>query len=534
MSNQNLHEIELDKIIPSKDNARKIDQNSECFRELVNSIKAGGVRVLIHVRQHPDKKGKYEIRAGERRWRACKSLGMKTIPAILHDDMDDETALDLTYIENKFREDLKPLEEVAEIGRCMNKLGDNAKIIAERLGQTEQWVRLRANIHKNLHQDWRKEFMNLDRNRIFQLWTVAHLTLVARLPANIQKDLLEEIRQYSWQRERTISVKDLEERIAGELKLLSKAKWTLDDETLLPKAGACTKCNKRSGYQPLLWFGESMNDQIKSKDRCLDSFCWKDKLQAYLKRRAKEAAEKYPDLIYIANGATSGWEDENLSKTFGRVLGEYNVDKSTKSAKGSVPALIVHGKGIGNITYVKERQISRPGGARRTGKPTPLKERKQLLDCKRWAQVLKELQEKLGETTVEQIKYKDKITGVMALTAIYGNKPLWHAMDKVNQKEIKEIIKKAEHGGRKKVLEYLWESVKPTLDNILNYVGPVTQTPKRIIEEAKWIAELIRFDIQKVFDEVSQQKGFTIPKSWNNLNLDGTPKAKKTKKKKVT
>jgi len=533
MKKLNLHNISLACIIPSKDNARKIDQNSESFLELVKSIKAGGVRVPIHIRTCPDKPGKYEIRAGERRWRASKAAGRNAIPAIIHSDMSDETALDLTYVENKFREDLKPLEEVAEIGRCMSKLGDNAKIIAERLGQTEQWVRLRANIHKNLHQAWRQAFMNLDRNSIFELWTIAHLTLVARLPGNIQKDLLKNIREYDWQWNKNISVKELEERIATALKLLSKAKWSLDDETLLPKAGSCSKCTKRSGFQPLLWFGDTIGDQIKSKDRCLDQYCWNNKLKAYLKRRAKELSEKHSDLIYVTAEYPNQVEKEFLSKTFGRVLDNSDTIKSTKTAKGSVPALIVHGKGTGNIIYVKERQYKKTAPGRVPGRVTPLNERKQLLDCKRWAQVLKELQEKLGKTTVEQISYSDKITGVMALTALYGNKMLWYAIDKTNQKEIAELIRTADKGGRQTALGYLWGSVKTTLDDILTYNGPVTQTPKQIIEEAKWIAELIQVDIKKVYEEVSKQKGFTVPKSWKNLNPDGTPKAKKAKKKKV-
>lgn len=550
MSAQNLHNISLDCIVPSKDNARKIDQDSEGFKDLVRSIKAGGVRVPIHIRSCPGKPCKYEIRAGERRWRACKSLGRKTIPAIVHSDMDDATALDLTYIENKFREDLKPLEEVAEIGRCMDRLGDNAKLIAEKIGQTEQWVRLRANIHKNLHQAWRQVFLNLGIEDDMGLWTVAHLTLVARLPGNIQKDLLESIRKNRLSWDRNISVKELESRIAEKLKLLSKAKWNLEDETLLPKASACSKCTKRSGVQPVLWFG-AIDDQIKSKDRCLDPYCWENKLTAYLQQRAKELSEKHSNLIYVTAEYPDSSEKEFLSKTFGRVLDESDTIKSTKSAKGSLPALVVHGKGTGMIIYVKEKQYAKTAPGRVAGRITPLKERKQLLDCKRWAQVLRELREKVEATGVDQIIYIDKITGIMALTALYGNKPLWSleepsrlrnldSSDKVLQKQIDDLVKKADKDmseitkTRKKALELLWDSVKPTLDDILTYNGPITQTSEHYIVSARWIAKLIQVDINKMFKEVSQQKGFTEPKSWKGLNPDGTPKTKKAKKQKVT
>jgi len=531
MSNQDLRNIGLDCIVPSKDNARKIDRESGGFKELLNSIRAGGVRVPIHLRPHPTRKGKYEIRAGERRWRACKSLGLKTIPAIVHQKMDDAAALDLTYIENKFREDLKPLEEVAEIGRCMERLGGDAKLIASRIGKTEKWVRLRANIHKNLHQSWRQAFLDLEKNRDFELWTVTHLTLIARLPGNIQKDIMEEARRfYGWIK---ISVSELERRIADKLHLLSKAKWGIDDETLLPKAGACSKCVKRSGHQPLLWYSESIKDQIKAKDRCLDSYCWENKLKAWLGRRAKELSGKHPDLIYIAKGGTSYNDDERLSKTFGRVLGEHNVDKSTRGTKGSVPAMVVSGKGMGTVIYVRERRTIRSAGGRAAGKPTPLKVRMALLKAKRWGQVLIELREKVAATGVDKISYKNKKTGVMALVAVYGNESAWSSNVATCQKEIKRLL---DHNSKNPTAAYsealisLWESFKPTLDRILTYGGPVTQTPGHTIEEAGWIAKLIGADIDKMLAEVSKQKGFGEPKSWKGLNADGTPKTKKAKR----
>jgi ParB/RepB/Spo0J family partition protein len=522
MSAQKFQLLALNDIVPSKDNARKIDQKSPDFQELVNSIRAGGVRVPIHIREHPTRKGKYEIRAGERRWRASKSAGMETIPAILHSDMTELGAFDLTFVENKFRQDLKPLEEVAEIGRYMDRLGNNAKLIAEKIGQTEQWVRLRANIHMNLHLAWRNAFVTQD---YLADWTVGHLVQIARLPAKIQVQTLNEIKSQQW-RWSGISIKDLKERIGGILNLLSRAKWSLEDETLVPKAGACSKCPKRSGAEPLLWF-ESVTEQIKTKDRCLDPLCWEEKLRSYLQQRAKKFADEHDNLIYVTTESPHRETAEYLSKKFGRVLEDYNYKKSNKKAKGSVPALIVHGKSAGNLIWVIENKIAGPAGAKRTGKPTPLKERRILLNAKRWAQVLRDLREKVEAAEVDSLSYKDKITGVMALAAFYGNERLWNANVKSNQDEIAKLVKKKDSSA---ALGYLWGSVKPTLDNLLTYNGPVTQTPEQYVKEAKWIAELIKVDLEAMFKAVSQLKGFTEPKSWKNLNADGTPKAKKKKK----
>ncbi len=186
MSNHTLEKMSIDSIVPSKDNARHIDQKSESFLDLVNSIRAGGVQIPIHVWPHPKRKNKYEIRAGERRWRACKSLKFKTIPAIVHRGIKIDAAMILTYIENKFRKALTPLEEIEEIARCMDHLGSDAKLIAGLIGQTEQWVRLRANIHRNLSQGWRKIFVaGPGRYTYLKNWSIGHLTSSTPRPSEV-------------------------------------------------------------------------------------------------------------------------------------------------------------------------------------------------------------------------------------------------------------------------------------------------------------------------------------------------------------
>jgi len=545
MSSQTLQQMSIDSIVPSKDNARHIDQKSESFLELVNSIEAGGVQIPIHVWPHPKRKDKYEIRAGERRWRACKSLKHKTIPAIVHRGISIQVAMTLTITENKFRQKLTPLEEVEEIARCMDHLDSDAKLIAGLIGQTEQWVRLRANIHRNLSQGWRKAFPDMVRFMFFKKWSIGHLTLIARLPQVAQKELLAEIEKYYWQWE-DVSVQDLDKRIGGSLMLLIRAKWNLDDDTLLPKAGACSKCVKRSGADPVLWYGAA-SEQIKTKDRCLDLQCWENKMQRYLQQRAKELSGKYSDLAYIATQDLTGDVKAKLSEQFGRVFDRNDVQKSTKGAKGAVPALVVSGDGMGKVTFVKEKQFARPagGGAKRAGRVTPLKERRAGLKAKRWAQVLIELRKKVDAAGVDQVIYADKITGIMALASLYGNVACWMletpsrernlgSTDKELQKQIDNLVKEARGSGiaagREKALKLLWASVKPTLKNLLSYGGPASQTSGYCILSARWVAKLIQVDIDKLFVQVSAMKGFSEPKSWKDMNEDGTLKAKKVKK----
>src|SRR5437667_6772715 len=88
--------------------------------ELSESIKAQGVMQPILVR--PVDGGRYEIVAGERRWRAAQRAGLKEIPALIR-AVPDQAALALALIENIQREDLNPLEEAQGIKRLIEEVG---------------------------------------------------------------------------------------------------------------------------------------------------------------------------------------------------------------------------------------------------------------------------------------------------------------------------------------------------------------------------------------------------------------------------
>lgn len=521
-------EMPVSRIVPSKDNARVIDIKSPSFLELKESIKAGGVQIPIHVWPHPGKQKKgpheiFEIRCGERRWLASKMLGAKTIPAIVHRGISYEVAMLLTVTENNFHEKLKPLEEVEEIARCMINLNDDAKLIAGLIGQTEQWVRLRANIHFNLQPTWRRSFSDFD-------WSIGHLTLIARLPGDAQNELLIGIKKKPWQWE-NVSVQDLDRRLSDALMLLNKASWNLDDERLLPKAGACTDCKKRSGAEPVLWFGP-LEDQIDRKDRCLDPLCWNKKMNLYLIQRAKLFRNKYSNLTFLSTEHLSADEKAELSDKFGRVYDPEDVQKSTKGSKNAIPSMVVSGKGAGSIIFVREKRFASPGGGgpKQKGRVTPLKERREQLKGKRWAQVLLLLCEKIDGAQLHWLNCKDRTTAVMALAGIFGNQTGISVRE--GRKEFAALVSpvRPSKDARNKALELLWVSVKPTLVHMISYGGPVTQIGGVYVKTARWVAELLSVDIDKMFTEVSKSKGFGVPKSWSFLNEDGSLKKKAAKK----
>ena len=442
-------------------------------------------------------------------------------PAIVHTGLDDSDAIDLTFIENKFRKDLAPMEEAAEIELLAGRFGGDVKAIAGRIGHSERWVRLRTNINASLVEPWKKA---IAKEPQFKNWTVTHLTLIARLPAGRQGQLLEDMGDYN-SGPGLMSASDLKDFIGKGMKLLSKAGWDLADETLVPKAGACSKCVKRSGHQPMLWFDS--DDQVETGDQCMDCSCWQAKQMALLQRTAAGLREKHPDLVYISKEYPDRQQAGAISESLGSYISQWDYKTCSKSAKSAVPAMHVFGKAAGQLVYVT---INKTGGSGQAGKtkgvPTPLKVRRAMLDAKRWSQVLIDLRAKVAKTAVDEITYDDKITGVMALVALCGNKKPYDAWKNAEYKEIEKLLK----SGRKNVLARLFETLKPTLDDLLTYNGPITQTPKRLIERAEWIGKLIGSDVKAMFKEVSGRKGFTVPKSWSGLNADGTEKKTKVKK----
>lgn len=112
-----LSEILIENITPNPKQPRVVFSSTE-LEELEGSIKQNGVLQPILIK--PIDENKYQIIAGERRWRASKMLGLATIPAIIKDISDTET-LELALIENIQRENLSPLEEAESYKRLIEE-----------------------------------------------------------------------------------------------------------------------------------------------------------------------------------------------------------------------------------------------------------------------------------------------------------------------------------------------------------------------------------------------------------------------------
>ena len=127
--------VDVDKITPGEHQPRKVF-NSERLEGLVNSIKNQGVIQPILLKEE---NGGYKIIAGERRWRAAKSAGIKTIPALIK-DVSHKEATELALIENIQREDLNPLEEAGAYKRLIEEYQLTQENLSARVGKNRATI----------------------------------------------------------------------------------------------------------------------------------------------------------------------------------------------------------------------------------------------------------------------------------------------------------------------------------------------------------------------------------------------------------
>ncbi|MCE4067830.1 MULTISPECIES: ParB/RepB/Spo0J family partition protein [Pseudomonas] len=136
VDSRELQHLPLDLIQRGKYQPRR-DMDPQALEELAQSIKAQGVMQPIVVR--PIGNGRYEIIAGERRWRATQQAGLDKIPAMVR-EVPDEAAIAMALIENIQREDLNPIEEAAALQRLQQEFQLTQQQVADAVGKSRVTV----------------------------------------------------------------------------------------------------------------------------------------------------------------------------------------------------------------------------------------------------------------------------------------------------------------------------------------------------------------------------------------------------------
>jgi ParB/RepB/Spo0J family partition protein len=267
-----LQTLALSSIVESNFNPRK-NFNLVKLAELAESIKASGVHQPILVRPLPgarvaetDRGVQFEIVAGARRFRASQQAGAATIPAILC-HLSDNAALEAALLENLQRDDLTALEE-AEGFEALQATGATVDGIASKIGKSRSYVFARLKL-LDLSVEC-KEAMRagqIDASRAL---------LIARIPdTTLQTKALAEATRVDYLGA-VCSLRAFASWLQASVMLkLDKATFSITDPRLVPWAGSCKDCPKRTGANPDLFA------DVQNVDICTDPACYRAKEDAH-------------------------------------------------------------------------------------------------------------------------------------------------------------------------------------------------------------------------------------------------------------
>lgn len=289
--------LELALITPSLTNPRKTFNEAKML-DLAESIKASGVHQPILVRPLPASRlddtfrnrgdgnplPTHEIVSGERRYRASKLAGAKTIPTMIR-ALSDAAVLEIQIIENLQRDDLTELEEAEGYQRLCDETGIAKELIGERIGKSRTYVYGRMQLLK-LSSAPREALRNgqIDASKAL---------LIARIPdEKLQVKALEAAAETDHQGSPRMSYRALQSWVQQNVMLkLSMAKFSIVDASLVPDAGACPSCSKRTGANPDLFA------DVDGPDVCIDPPCFHAKAAAHSEQLIAQAKAKGLEVI---------------------------------------------------------------------------------------------------------------------------------------------------------------------------------------------------------------------------------------------
>jgi ParB family chromosome partitioning protein len=176
-----MEELEVESIRPNPKQPRT-EFDDDALEELADSISTLGLIQPITVRREPD--GKYIIISGERRWRASKLAGRKTIPAYIR-EADDKELHEMALVENIQRQDLNAMEIAISLQRLIDECGVTQETVAQRVGKKRSTV---AN-YLRLMQMCPEVQAALKAGQI----TMGHAKAIAGAPEELQPSLVKKI-----------------------------------------------------------------------------------------------------------------------------------------------------------------------------------------------------------------------------------------------------------------------------------------------------------------------------------------------------
>lgn len=304
---------------PSQPRRRNADKDDP---DLVASIKEKGVRQPIVVRVR--KAGGWEIVFGHRRHHGSVLAGRETVPAIVR-EMTDEEVFEDQLIENIHRSDMHPLDEADGFKRMMGR-DRTVQQVADKIGRPASYIAQRLKLC-DLGKEVRAA---LDKDDI----SLGVAVLLARVPTSLQAEALRSLY-------RGCSVNEARSRLEETYLLrLDQAPFDVASATLVPKAGACVACPKRTGQQRELF------PDAKRADMCIDPVCFRGKLDALWQIRVQESKA----------GGAAVLDSKAATSALAYNGGFRKLDDSEYGAGGYQPLRKLFGKNLPPITLARDER----------------------------------------------------------------------------------------------------------------------------------------------------------------------------------
>jgi len=294
---------------------RRFDERG--LNELAASFKIQGVLQPLLVRSIDE--DKYEVVAGARRLRAARIAEMSEVPARVV-ELSDAAVRESQLTENLLREDVHPYEEAIALKGILQLEGAQYDIasLSARLGKSQSYITQRIRLTE-LAPSIADAFLT---DKI----GVGHALEIAKLPQDQQEKAFDDAFRTVWNSGKEsrilLPVRELAAWIEQNILLsLDNVPFDKNDATLVPEAGSCAECSKRTGFNTLL-FGTAVHDA------CTDGACYNSKLAKHVERQIAEQ----PKLVQITTEYGTRGGD-------GPVLGRnrYVALNLAKSAKARQP-----------------------------------------------------------------------------------------------------------------------------------------------------------------------------------------------------
>lgn len=285
-------------------------------------------RIIQPLLLRPKQEERYEIVAGARRYRAAKAVGLEKVPALIS-EMGDLEVLELQLIENLQREDVHPIEEARAYRLLMERAHYTVADVAIKTGKEESYIYRRLKLN---------ELISAAQDACYsERLSPAMAEKLARLQHADQARALQIIlAERSW----INTARDLQQWMEREIFLdLHAAPWDTNDAALLPAAGPCNTCPKRTGFTPMLF------PELKKHDTCTDPACFRAKQAAAVNRKREQLKAKHPNLVEVTTDHTT--KDRLYLYSFH----QYTAQEAKKMPE-AVPALVADGSSAGDVVYI--------------------------------------------------------------------------------------------------------------------------------------------------------------------------------------